>query len=149
LENGKGIARTIGLAASMVGVSDRTLKEWLGKGCPGEPGRYVVPEIVQWAKVSVWSVIPTGDDLMDGGGDSPALEQYRLAKAALARLDLAEREKQLVRVEEVVEPLMEAAAVVRAAGERIGREYGPDAQEVVNEAVAEFVASLKRFDGEG
>jgi hypothetical protein len=39
--------------------------------------------------------------------------------------------------------------VVRAAGERIGREYGPDAQEVVNEAVAEFVASLKRFDGEG
>lgn len=134
----------------MVGVSVRTLKDWLAKGCPGEPGRYVVPEIVTWAKASVWARPEPidGDPLLAEGGDSPALEEYRRAKAALARLDLAEREKQLVRIDDVVQPLIEAAAVVRSAGERIGREYGPEAQEIVNEAVGEFVAGLRKVGGE-
>lgn len=138
-------------AAVCVGVDRRTLTTWINKGCPGKAdGCWPVSRMLEWerSRKSITDPID-GDPLLGADGDSPALEEYRRAKAALARLDLAEREKQLVRVEDVVGPLMEAAAVVRAAGERIGREYGPEAQEVINEAVGEFLSGLKRAGGEG
>ena len=150
MENGKRVARTIGVVASVVGCSGRNISEWLSRGCPGEHGHYVLPDIIEWAKSSVWSKPETssGDPLLDDADGSPALEEYRRAKAALARLELAEKEKRLVRVEDVIDPLMEGASVVRAAGERIGRLYGPEAQAIVNEAVEEFVAGLNRIGGD-
>src|SRR5439155_17515646 len=55
------------------------------------------------------------DPLMQGGG-SLALERYREERAALARLDRLEREKELLPREAARQTLGQVAAIVREAG---------------------------------
>src|SRR5689334_5769743 len=55
----------------------------------------------------------TDDDLMQSDVSSPALERYREERAALAKLDRQEREKQLIPRDEAREAMGRAAAILR------------------------------------
>src|SRR5688500_8713684 len=103
-----------------MGCSSRNVSEWLSRGCPGEAERYVIPEIIGWAKTNVWAKADPidGDPLMGDGGDSVWLERYREEKTLLARIERQQKEGNLVRVDELINPLMEAASLIKEAGER-------------------------------
>jgi len=96
--------------------------------------------------------LPDATDPLLAGGTSQALEEYRRERAKLARLDRLEREGQLVRRSEIHEALALLAAHIRKAGERLGRRFGPDAQEILDEALNRFEQALEKLssdDGSG
>ena len=83
------------------------------------------------------------DPLLASGGDSAGLERYRLAKAALAELELAERKRVLLPVDKVREALLRWATLVRRMGERLGKRFGHEAAAVVGETLDECEATLR------
>jgi hypothetical protein len=87
------------------------------------------------------------DDVLMAGGSSPALEEYRRERAVLARLDRLEREGQLLPRDEVRDALGRVAALLRAAGDILGREFGGEAQDVLNEALDDVKAEINRTFG--
>lgn len=119
----------------MVGVKPRTLREWLSQGCPGDPGRYCPSEIVAWGRENKWSV-DIGDPEL-AGGDSPALERYRDEKAKLARLDRLERERELVKIDDIHDALTAVSNLFRGAGEQLRRQFGNEALAILDEATDE------------
>lgn len=125
-----------------LGVSIDTVKGWAKQGMPGKSGRYVLREISEWLRGDgPWRQHArpgTGDDpLLESGGDSPGLERYRMAKAALAELELEAKTKSLLSREKARTVLGRWAAVIRRMGERLGKRYGPEAASAVNDALGE------------
>ncbi len=117
------------------------------QGCPGKPGRYELSAIVQWLRnAGPWRPYGRGDapdDPLLAAGDSPGLERYRLAKAALAELELAERQQSLLPVDKVREALLRWATLLRRMGERLGKRFGPEASRTVNDTLDECDRVLK------
>lgn len=133
----------------MASVKPRTLREWFTQGCPNEPGRYCVPEIIEWGRENKWAAI-IGDEAELAGGDSPALERYRDEKAKIARLDRLEREGELVRRETLHETLIAFAGVFRAAGEKLRTQFGNEALLILTEAIdaaERLIGDLNGDDG--
>ena len=76
------------------------------------------------------------DPLLQGGmGSSPALEDYRKERAALARLDRLEREKELLPRDAAREALGRVAGIIRGAGDSLQRQFGVAAVEILYEAL--------------
>jgi len=68
---------------------------------------------------------------------SPALEQYRTERAALAKLDHLERERQLLPRDEARQALGRIAAILRGAADTLQRQFGQDACDILVEALAD------------
>jgi phage terminase Nu1 subunit (DNA packaging protein) len=117
-------------------VSIDTVKNWAKQGMPGKPGAYDLCEIIPWMRKR-FGEKTSGDPLLDAEVDSPGLERYRLAKAALAELDLAERNRTLLPLEEGRAALSRWASIIRRLGEQLGKRFGPDATTAVNDAILE------------
>ena len=66
---------------------------------------------------------------------SPALERYREERAAIARLDRLERERQLMPRDQAREALGRIASIIRAAGDSLQRQFGAAAGEILYEAL--------------
>ena len=62
----------------------------------------------------------------------------------MIEMDLAEREKRLVRVEAVTDALQPAIAAMRTTGERLTKQFGNAAAEIYNEGLTEFEAAAHR-----
>jgi phage terminase Nu1 subunit (DNA packaging protein) len=92
---------------------------------PGEARRYDLTEIIPWrikyAEALISPKDTPADPLLDGG-DSPALERYRNAKADLAELDIAEREGRLVESDTIKSVLYAVATSIRELGELYQRQ---------------------------
>ena len=88
------------------------------------------------------------DDTLMQGDDSPALERYREERAALARMDRLERERVLVRRDEVREGLGRITTIIREAGESLQRQCGPSSAEVLFEAIEEARREVEVCFGE-
>lgn len=147
VEGRKAVVGTIDEAALFLGLSGRQVQNWIAQGCPAEKGRYIPADMLAWAiKSGPWRPADPADPLM-GGGDSVWLEKYRRERALMARMERRVREGELARLSDLMPMLMDGAAVVRQAGEAIGREYGPTAQAAINEAVEEFVRRLRQTEG--
>jgi hypothetical protein len=76
-----------------------------------------------------------GSDPLMSGVASPALERYREERAKLARLDRLERERSLLPRESIHDGLTQIASILRAAGETLQRQFGPDALDVLHGAL--------------
>jgi hypothetical protein len=118
--------------ASFLRINRRTFAEWQGEGCPGTAGSYPLDEIVAWAKANKWC---RSDDPLLAGGDSPALEEYRRQRAELARMDVAERKKNLLKRDEIEAFLMRFCGILRGAGERLQRSHGATAHAILDKAL--------------
>jgi len=75
------------------------------------------------------------DPLLQGGGNSPALERYREERASLAKLDRLEREGELIPRREGREALAQVATLIRGAGDALSRQFSPQAAEILHEAL--------------
>ncbi|HEY4313777.1 MAG TPA: hypothetical protein VGN12_30330 [Pirellulales bacterium] len=118
-------------AAWLLGITPRALRD---TDAPREPGRtYVAKHLVQWhvARNTV------EEDAMLAGGDSPALEDYRRARAKLATLDLAERMHAVLPRDAAREILERWATILRRASESLRKRFGPEAYTVFEEAIGE------------
>ena len=87
------------------------------------------------------------DDLLGSGVPSPALERYREERAIIAKLDRQERERQLVRRDDVRTGLARIAHLIQAAGDLLERQFGPSAAEILAEALADAEREIDRWFG--
>ncbi len=127
--------------AVFFGQSLDTIKHWAKQGMPGRPGRYEAGSIVRWLRSSgPWKQHgkpENGDPLLESGDDSPGLERYRQAKAALAELDLQERRGDLLSRDKARTVLGRWASMLRNLGDRMAKRYGMEAAIAVNETLTE------------
>jgi hypothetical protein len=118
-------------AGKLLGVTGRTLHNWHAPR--RSDGRYDATALVRWYVEREREA----EALLAPGSDSPGLERYRLARAALVELQL-EREKQTVLpVDRVRETLGRWAGILRRAGERLRQRHGNDAGDVLADALEE------------
>lgn len=89
------------------------------------------------------------DPLLQGGSSSPTLERYREERAALARLDRLEREGALLPREQVRACMGRIAALIRTSGESLQRQFGPNALDILSEALDEAQRELDQAFGQG
>jgi hypothetical protein len=86
------------------------------------------------------------DDPTTGDGDSsPALEAKRRIEVELRMLDLEERRENLISRETVEACLAEWSSVMRTAYEQLGRSFGADAQDVMEQAVNDAMVAAEKF----
>ena len=130
-------------AAFTLGVDVRTLQRWSSRGCPGERGRYVIRDLIAWARENVWSEDGVSLDCVS----ADTQETYLLAKieklkrdTTLADFKIAERNENLVDAGEVKALLAHHAAYIRAGLEKLERRFGKDALDLVLELFDELDA---------
>lgn len=87
------------------------------------------------------------DDVLLQGGSTPALELYREKKAALADLDLMERQNQLIPRDQARQVLGRMAMIQRNGGESLGKQFGPAALVMFNEILDDVAQEVNRFFG--
>jgi len=86
-----------------------------------------------------------GEELaLYAGASSPSLERLRKLKGDEAELDVLEKRGVLVRRAAVAQSMGQAADAIRRAGEKLERRFGPEARELIEEAIGE----LERMAGE-
>lgn len=107
----------------------------------------VVPALHNFFADNAAKLAKNDDPLMQGSG-SPALEDYRRERAAIARLDRLEREGQLIPREQSRQALGQGAAILRAAGETLQRQFGPEAAQILHEALDDFQHEIDRTFGD-
>lgn len=88
------------------------------------------------------------DDGLLSGGASPALERYRDERAKLAKLERLEREQELLPREQVHEGLGRIANILRGVGDTLQKKFGPEALEILNEALDDAEQDIERMLGE-
>lgn len=88
------------------------------------------------------------DDLFGSGVPSPALERYREERAAIAKLDRMERERQLVRRDDVRMGLARIANILQTAGDMLAQHHGPAAAEIISEALSDAEREVDRWFGD-
>lgn len=95
------------------------------------------------------SAPPTDDPLL-AGSNSPALERYRLARAAREELELAARRGELLDVDELLTWYdAEVAAPIRRSLENLQTRFGPAAVGIVTKALDSAEGTVgKRLKGE-
>jgi phage terminase Nu1 subunit (DNA packaging protein) len=144
--------------AAAVGVDQSTVQQWVRAGFPRtKAGKnrfaYCIPCAVAWrlegrdVRAEAAAAL---DELMAGGGDSPALERYRLAKAKHAEMDLEVRKNSLVPRDKIRNGLGRFASILRQLGERLGRRHGPEAVRSLNDTLDDCQRVVEdEFGGNG
>jgi phage terminase Nu1 subunit (DNA packaging protein) len=79
---------------------------------------------------------------------APEDRQLKKARAELYEIELRQRKGELVKMADLRDGLMRLAQILRTCGEILGREYGVEAQRVVEDALKTFLAELKRTCGD-
>lgn len=138
------LVKTVEEVGLFFDMSPRTVERWFTSGCPGRPSRYDLRKIARWlAALRMKKLI--GDQSSEGGESSPALEAKRRIEVELRQLDLEERRGSLVSREGVEKCLAEWASVMRTAYEQVGRLFGPEAQDLVEQAVSDATSAAMKF----
>ena len=87
-----------------------------------------------------------GDPLMVGAdAESPALEQYRAARAGQEKIKLAEMQGRMVSVAELEPAFGRFTSTVRQTGDTLQRQFGPEASRILNEGLDEAAAAVERY----
>lgn len=128
------------------------VREYVRLGMPGSAGAWCLEECQAWVDEKVRhrgerrprAAKPPTDPMLDGPS-SPALEQYRKHRAAMALLDLRERRGNLLPRDQVHALLVRLAGLLRSAGEVLQRQFGVDAATVLEEALNDADADIDRF----
>jgi hypothetical protein len=84
----------------------------------------------------------------EGQGIS-ALERSRLADAIAKETTNLERQRKLLPRNEIEPALLQLAGILRQAADRLQREYGADAAEIINDALGEWFERCKEVLSRG
>jgi hypothetical protein len=136
--------------AAFFDVSIQTVERyWTKSGMPGgDKGPWDVREIAAWRQKRSGKHTGGDPDPMLDGPASPALERYREARAAMARLDLATREKNLLPRADVHTGLARIASVIRQAGDTLQKQFGAEPHAVLIEALDEAEQQIENLFGD-
>jgi hypothetical protein len=136
--------------AAALGNSIQTLERyWIKSGMPGgESGPWDIVEIAKWHYSRKGGRSGVDQDPMLDGPASPALEQYREARAALARLELENRQKSLIPRVDVHQALARIAAIIRQAGDSLQRLFGTEAHAILEEALDDAEREIESSFGD-
>lgn len=93
------------------------------------------------------AVSPSAGDEMLVGSESEGLERYRMAKAQIEEIKLAEQRHQIVRLDDFQEGIQAIVGPYRRLAENLKRLGQTELWQLVEEANAEVLAGLERFDG--
>jgi len=116
--------------AGAFGITPSAVARWR---CPRNSDKsYALPEVIKW-RVELAS-----QDEGMSAETSPAVERYRMAKAKLAELELAERQQVLLPRAIVHEWMGKLGSLLRNAGEILDRDFGRDAHQILEEALDDF-----------
>jgi len=131
---------TASTAAWLLSMSDSGFRQ--AKPPKGDDGKtFSARELVAWHVGRQQKA----DPLMDvPSADSPALERYRAAKARLAELAYEQACRTVLPVAEVRAAVTNMTGPLRRASEELGRRFGADAQKIVNDAISNYAAALRR-----
>lgn len=133
-------------AAYLLGVSARKLRDYAD--APRlDNDTYDAKALVAW-----WTGRAAGSadpDPLLAGGMSPALERYRLARASREELELDARRRVLLPREGVHHGLAAIARIIRGCGERLQRQCGREALEILNESLDDAQREIDRLCGDG
>jgi predicted transcriptional regulator len=107
-----------------------------------------VYEVVVWHARNLLQPEPTatGDEMLVGS-ESEGLERYRMAKAQIEEIKLAEQRHQIVRLDDFQEGIQAIVGPYRRLAENLKRLGQTELWQLVEEANAEVLAGLERFDG--
>lgn len=106
--------------------------------------RSLIDALVRREVAAAAAVAGGPDAELLGGGDSPNLERLRLAKAQIAEIELQERRKDIIPRAQVHDLLTRVSVQLRRAGEILQRQWGEDAQQVLDEALTELRGELEK-----
>jgi hypothetical protein len=84
-------------------------------------------------------------DDIESGADSPNLERLRGAKADIAEIERDKRRGELLPRDEMRAGLLGIAGCIRDMGERLEREFGHDARQLLDDALDEARAGIDRL----
>lgn len=125
------------------GISKQAVANWHKKaGCPRNPdGTYSLPDVIAWRESHWQSQLE--DARASRIDEADGLGRLRDEKAKLAKLDRLERERVLCRRDHIHEGLARIAGLLREVGEQLGREYGREAQRLLNDALGDMAREMK------
>jgi phage terminase Nu1 subunit (DNA packaging protein) len=133
--------------AEYFSVHTRTVATWLAQGAPGPVrGRYDLEAISDWRDARRGERKP---DPSLAGPMSPALEDFRRARAQIAELELARLRRTLIPQDEVRQTFGVIAACLRTLGESLETHHGPAARRLLEEALEDAERHLRQIDGHG
>ncbi len=131
-------------AAELLGIKPRTLRDRAATVPRQANGRYSGPDLAAWM---VEMADKTATDPELAGGDSPALERYRAARAELAEFELKLKRGDLMARVDVHEGLSEAGAILRRKAVRLRKLFGDEAAQIIADAVDDMLKSNERLFG--
>ena len=135
--NGNGwTAPNLVTVAKFFGVADTTVKnDWRRDGMPGRAKRWNLSKIARWRLRRIAEHRPlVAED---------QLARFRKLRADLLEIEKDERKKNLVPIHELQPKLMRLAALIKQLGEQLGRTYGEDAREMVQDTLDAFELELE------
>lgn len=144
-----GYHRHEGMAAAAVAriwnVNARAVGQWASKmGCPRSPDRtFNLDDVVKWRESRNEAETDSGDTRRR----TKAQNDLDKTKAAIARIDLKARQGSVLPKENVVDCLSLLEAILRKSGERLQRDFGPDAQQILNDGLDDFKREVDRAFG--
>jgi hypothetical protein len=123
---------------SLAGLTPNGLTKLVGNGFPA-PGKTIdLFAVIRWLHEQLDQLSDQKTQAAEPKPTSPALERWREEKARLARFDRKEREGDLLDRKSVQEALLSMSAILRNLGTTIQRHHGPEAHELVMEAIDDW-----------
>ena len=109
------------------------------QGCPKNPdGRtFDLAAVIAWREETI-----RGEDDLPGATDYEKRELC-IVKIEQEKIKLRRMQEELVPIDQVQSGLRRLSELIKGAGEALQKLYGPDAQEVVNEAIDAFERELE------
>jgi hypothetical protein len=87
----------------------------------------------------------SAEEIWTGDTSSPALERLREVQYEIKKRELAELDKTLVARDAMRKMLTQGATILRGLGDTLQRQFGPDALDLLNDALADFDRSIEAF----
>lgn len=132
------IAKSQEEAAETLGVNARTFARWLRRGCPGSPGSYVVSEAIKWARANIWSSKP--DSSFRDATERERLRQLEMENERRA-IHLGHERGEYLKRELVEAYLRHFVGALRESFEKLEREFGAEALDIVDEALQDLATA--------
>jgi hypothetical protein len=121
----------------------RTIERWRAAGMPGQRRQYDLQEILFWAIESgKLKGCEPDDPMLSDGTDSEGLERFRLARAQLEEIKLAEMCGRIVMQDDFHESSRIMLAPLRALQETLKRRQDQDTLQLVHDAIDEMERGL-------
>lgn len=142
------IITTLERVADFYDVPPGTVRTWRAEGMPGIARHWDLKEIDKWVHATGRKTSRTNpkrltdDPLLDESIDSEGLERYRMARAQLEEIKLAEQRGQVVMLDQMAESDRVMLAPLRQLQETLKRKQDHDTFKMVQEAIDEMERRL-------